>query len=66
MTSLLFIWIMSGGVLRLEGEPQTFYELEACNAAARKAENAHLLFEGAMTKTQIRAYCAPKKLSKQK
>mgnify|MGYP000844824105 FL=1 len=66
MTALLFIWIMNAGVLTLAAEPQTFYTLEACNAAARKAENAGLLFEGAMTKTQVRAYCSPKKLSKDK
>lgn len=65
MTSVLFIWIMTAGNLALAGEPQTFYSLEACNAAARKAENASLLFEGVMTKTQVRAYCSPKRLDKQ-
>lgn len=64
MTSVLFIWIMQAGAITLAGEPQTFYSLEACHAAARKAENAGLLFEGVMTKTQVRAYCSPKKLSK--
>ncbi len=62
MTSLLFIWIMNAGSLTMAGEPQTFYSLEACQAAARKAENASLLFEGVMTKTQVRAYCSPKRL----
>jgi hypothetical protein len=64
MTSILFVWIMNAGAITLATEPQTFYTLEACNAAARKAENAGLLFEGVMTKTQVRAYCSPKKLSK--
>lgn len=64
MTSLLFIWIMNAGAITLAGEPQTFYSLEACNAAARKAENAGVLFEGVMTKTQVRAYCSPKRLDK--
>ena len=64
MTSVLFIWIMNAGALSLASEPQTFYSLEACNAAARKAENASLLFEGVMTKTQVRAYCSPKRLDK--
>lgn len=65
MTSLLFIWVMNAGVLTLAGDPQTFYSLDACNAAARKAENAHLIFEGVMTKTQVRAYCTPKRLGKE-
>ncbi len=65
MTSVLFIWIMTAGSLAMAGEPQTFYSLEACQAAARKAENAYLLFEGVMTKTQVRAYCAPKRLGKE-
>lgn len=62
MTSVLFIWMMTAGELKLVNEPQTFYSLEACQAAARKAENAYLLFEGVMTKTQVRAYCSPKRL----
>lgn len=66
MTSLLFIWVMNAGVLTLAGEPQTFYELDACQAAARKAENANLIFEGIMSKTQIRAYCTPKRLGTEK
>ncbi len=66
MTSLLFIWIMTAGSLTMAGEPQTFYSLDACQAAARKAENAAVLFEGVMTKTQVRAYCAPKRLNKDK
>jgi hypothetical protein len=66
MTSVLFIWVMNAGVLTLAGEPQTFYELDACLAAARKAENAPLIFEGVMSKTQIRAYCTPKRLTKEK
>ena len=66
MTSLLFIWVMNAGVLTLAGEPQTFYELDACLAAARKAENSPLIFEGVMSKTQIRAYCTPRRLTKEK
>lgn len=65
MTSVLFIWIMQAGAITLAGEPQTFYSLEACQAAARKAENAGVLFEGVMTKTQVRAYCSPKRLGKE-
>lgn len=61
MTTFLFIWMMQNGVLQ-KPVVKTFYTLEACNAAARKAENAHLLFEGIMSTTQIRAYCSPKKL----
>lgn len=64
MATLLYIWVLSQGQLRLEGKPESYYTLEACNAAARKAENARLLFEGAMTDDQIRAYCSPKRLGK--
>lgn len=62
MTYFLYIWLMTGGVITLPAEPTTYYTLDACNAAARKAENARLLFEGVVSKTQIRAYCSPKRL----
>lgn len=66
MTFLLFIWSLNNGVLQLETkEPPVYYELKACQAAARKAENAALLFEGIATKARISAYCTPRKVSEQ-
>lgn len=45
MTSVLFIWVLAQGVLA-PPTTETFYTLEACQAAARKAENSLVLFEG--------------------
>lgn len=65
MTSVLFIWALAQGVLA-PPTTETFYTLEACQAAARKAENSLVLFEGQRPDAQIRAYCSPKRISKDK
>ena len=64
MTSVLFIWIMSQGNLRLE-TVDTFYTLEACQTAARNAENAPQAFVD-RTDVQVRAFCNTKRLNKDK
>ena len=62
MTSVLFIWVLSAGVLE-KPVTETFYTIEACEAAARKAHNTRMqLPVGA--DTVIIAYCSPKRLSK--
>lgn len=45
MTSILFIWVLSAGQMQLTAS-ETFYSMEACQSAARAAENAHFLFQG--------------------
>lgn len=45
MTSILFIWVLSAGQMQLAAS-ETFYSMEACQSAARAAENAHFLFQG--------------------
>ncbi|MGT1179998.1 hypothetical protein ACVPRA_18240 [Salmonella enterica subsp. enterica serovar Enteritidis] len=65
MTSILFIWVVSAGQLQLAGT-ETFYTLDACQAAARAAENAHFLFQGDKPNdSEVRAICSPKRLGKQ-
>lgn len=39
MTSILFIWVLSAGQMQLAAS-ETFYSMEACQSAARAAENA--------------------------
>lgn len=63
MTAVLFIWVLSQGALATP-VTETFYTLEACQAAARKAENSIILFEGQRPDAQIRAYCSLKRLNK--
>lgn len=66
MSYVLFIWMLSGNSLSLESkEPPIYYELKACEAAARKAENAYLLFEGVVPEVKVKAYCTPRKISEQ-
>ena len=66
MSYLLFIWSLTNGVLVLESkDPPVYYELTACQAAARKAENAPLLFEGITPEVKISAYCTPRKITEQ-
>lgn len=65
MTSVLFIWVLTAGQLHLEGI-ETFYTLEACQTAARAAENAPLIFTDRPTDTQVRAFCNTKRLNKDK
>lgn len=62
MTSILFIWVLSAGVLE-RPVTETFYTVEACEAAARKAYNTRLQLP-AGPDTTIIAYCSPKRLSK--
>lgn len=64
MPAVMYVWLMTAGVITLPQPPVTFYTVEACEAAARKAENARLLFEGVESKTQIRAYCVTKRIGK--
>ena len=64
MTSILFIWTLTAGQLQLAAT-ETFYSLEACQAAARNAENAHFLFQDKPIDTEVRAICSPKRLGKQ-
>lgn len=65
MTTLLFIWTLTAGQLQLAAT-ETFYSLEACQAAARNAENAHFLFQGDKPiDTEVRATCSTKRLAKQ-
>lgn len=64
MTSLLFIWTLTAGQLQLAAT-ETFYSLEACQAAARSAENAHFLFQDKPIDTEVRATCSTKRLAKQ-
>lgn len=64
MTSILFIWVLSAGQMHLAAT-ETFYSLEACQAAARNAENAHFLFQDKPIDTEVRAICSPKRLGKQ-
>lgn len=63
MTTLLFIWSLTAGQLQLAAT-ETFYTLEACQAAARNAENAHFLFQDKPVDTEIRATCSTKRLAK--
>lgn len=63
MASVLFIWVMNAGVVHLEGM-MTFYSLEACQTAARNAENAPLAFSD-RSDVQVKAFCNTKKLSKE-
>ncbi|ECN2450283.1 hypothetical protein ACSDT0_004457 [Salmonella enterica] len=65
MTSILFIWVLSAGQMHLAAT-ETFYTLEACQVAARAAENAHFLFQGDRPiDSEVRAICSPKRLGKQ-
>ena len=64
MTSVLFIWVLTAGALA-PPVTETFYTLEACQAAARKAENTRLQLRTGPD-TLIVAYCSPKRLSKDK
>lgn len=64
MTTLLFIWTLTAGQLQLTAT-ETFYSLEACQAAARNAENAHFLFQDKPIDTEVRATCSTKRLAKQ-
>lgn len=65
MTSILFIWVLSAGHMQLTAS-ETFYSMEACQAAARSAENAHFLFQGDKPiDSEVRAICSPKRLGKQ-
>lgn len=65
MTSVLFIWVLTQGVLQ-PPVTETFYTLDACQAAARKAENAPLIFSAPMPDVEVRAYCSTKRLNKDK
>lgn len=62
MTTVLFIWVMSQGVLQ-PPVTETFYTVEACAAAARKAENALLSFPDRQADTRIVSYCSTKRLT---
>lgn len=64
MTTLLFIWTLTAGQLQLVAT-ETFYSLEACQPAARNAENAHFLFQDKPIDTEVRATCSTKRLAKQ-
>ncbi|HCP0786307.1 TPA: hypothetical protein OCP62_004340 [Escherichia coli] len=65
MTSILFIWTLTACQLQLAAT-ETFYSLDACQAAARAAENAHFLFQGDKPNDpEVRAICSPKRLGKQ-
>jgi hypothetical protein len=66
MTSVLFIWILSQGAMSAP-VTETFYTLEACQTAARKAENVLPLFSDIKSSPdiQVRAYCSTKRLSKE-
>lgn len=65
MTSVLFIWVLTAGQMQLAAS-ETFYTLEACQSAARAAENAHFLFQGDKPNdSEVRAICSPKRLGKQ-
>lgn len=65
MTTVLFVWVLSAGQLHLEAT-ETFYTLEACQVAARNAENAPLAFPDRPEDFQVRAFCNTKRLSKDK
>ena len=57
MTSILFIWVLSAGQMHLAAS-ETFYSIEACQSAARAAENAHFLFQGDKPNdSEVRAIC---------
>lgn len=62
MTSVLFIWVLNASQVHLEGA-ETFYTLEACQTAARNAENAPLAFAD-RADVQVRAFCNTKRLNK--
>lgn len=62
MTTVLFVWILSQGQLTL-GATETFYTLEACQVAARAAENAPLIFS-VRPDVEIRGICSTKRLPK--
>ncbi|EDW9898068.1 hypothetical protein GTL58_004363 [Salmonella enterica] len=64
MTSVLFIWVLNAGQVHLEGI-ETFYTLEACQTAARNAENAPMAFAES-SDVQVRAFCNTKRLNKDK
>ncbi len=65
MTSILFIWVLSAGHTQLAAA-ETFYSMEACQSAARTAENVHFLFQGDKPNdSEVRAICSPKRLGKQ-
>lgn len=66
MTSVLFIWVLTQGALQPPVPVDTFYTLEACEASARKAENALVLFSDVKLNPdiQVRAYCSTKRLAK--
>lgn len=65
VTSILFIWVLHAGQMQLVAS-ETFYSMEACQSAARAAENAHFLFQGDKPNdSEVRAICSPKRLGKQ-
>ena len=65
MTSILFIWVLSAGQMQLTAS-ETFYSMDACQSAARAAENTQLLFQGDKPNdSEVRAICSPKRLGKQ-
>lgn len=65
MTTVLFIWVMTGGQIHLEGV-ERFYSLEACQVARRAAENAPLMFKDRPEDIQVRGMCSTKRLPKDK
>lgn len=65
MTCILFIWVLYAGQMRLAAT-EMFYSMEACQSAARAAENAHFLFQGDKPNdSEVRAICSPKRFGKQ-
>lgn len=65
MTTVLMIWVLSGGQIHLEGI-ERFYSLEACMVAKRAAENAPVMFKDRPEDIQVRGMCSTKRLPKDK
>ncbi len=65
MTTVLFIWVLSGGQIHLEGIERV-YSLEACMVAKRAAENTPLMFKDRPEDIQVRGMCSAKRLPKDK
>lgn len=65
MTTILFVWVLSGGQIHLEGI-ERFYSLEACMVAKRAAENTTLMFKDRPEDIEVRGMCSTKRLPKDK
>lgn len=64
MVTILYVYIISQGVL-YPPTTETYYTHAACFDAAKQAENLGIKLAERFPKTEISAYCTPKKLAKE-